>query len=117
METALIGLIGTVFVALTGFIQHRITTRTEKEQTVGDQYKDLVSEIKTWSQDQLAARDEQIESLQGQTESLRADVAELKNAVELWKSKFWTAAKHITILRAGHPDPPAIPSDIADEVK
>ena len=91
---AIIGVVGTV-------IGSHLTEKSQKNkaelETRGPEWEAFTKSIREWTKEQLESRDKSISEM-------REEIAELRDTLEVWKSRYFVAVNHIRQWRLRHPE-------------
>lgn len=91
---AVIGVIGTV-------AGSHLTEKSQKKKAElearGPEWEAFTKSIREWTNEQLESRDKSINEM-------RAEIAELRDKLEVWKSRYFVAVHHIRQWRLRHPE-------------
>ncbi|MHC9804689.1 hypothetical protein ACQXZ0_11240 [Corynebacterium diphtheriae] len=94
-------LLGGGLVAIIGYFTARVTARAQKEsaevEAKGPEWQAYVQEMKDWTTAQLKERDVLISKLE-------VEVGELREKLEVWKSRYYAAIHYIRTLHLSFPD-------------
>lgn len=94
-------ILGGGLVALIGFLGTKATAKAQKESAEigakGPEWQAYVQEMKDWTNAQLKERDVLISKLE-------VEVGELREKLEVWKSRYYAAIHYIRTLHLSFPD-------------
>ncbi|AKN77509.1 hypothetical protein HO100_11445 [Corynebacterium ulcerans] len=94
-------LLGGGLVAIIGFFTAKVTARAQKEsaevEARGPEWQAYVQEMKTWTTEQLKERDVLISKLE-------MEVREVREKLEVWKSRYYVAIHYIRTLLLAFPE-------------
>lgn len=115
LGSALIAMVSAVVVAVIGYASTRLTSSTQKRaaeiEARGPEWESFTKSIREWTNEQLEARDKSIAEMRG-------EIAELRDKLEVWKSRYFIAVTHIRQWRLRHPESVAdmpIPDELEND--
>lgn len=75
----------------------KIMAKAQTNTARGPEWKAFTEELKGWTKDQLAERDAKIDRLQ-------TEVDQLREKLEVWKSRYYIAVHYIRSIHVKFPD-------------
>lgn len=111
IATVIVAIIGVAGTLVGGFLTEKSQKKKAQLETRGPEWESFTRSIREWTNEQLEARDRSIEEM-------RVELAELRDKLEVWRSRYFIAVNHIRQWRLRHPESIAempIPSDLEND--
>lgn len=97
VATVIVAIIGVVGTLVGGFLTEKSQKKKVQLETRGPEWESFTRSIREWTNEQLEARDRSIEEM-------RVELADLRNKLEVWRSRYFIAVNHIRQWRLRHPE-------------
>ena len=111
LATIIVAVIGVAGTVIGGVLTDRNQKKKAELETRGPEWESCTKSIREWTNEQLEARDKSINEM-------RVEIAELRDKLEVWKSRYFIAVNHIRQWRLRHPESVAdmpIPDELEND--
>ncbi|MHB2253378.1 hypothetical protein [Corynebacterium aurimucosum] len=111
LATIIVGAIGVLGTILGTHMTEKSQKKKAELETRGPEWEAFTKSIREWTNEQLQSRDKSIKEM-------RAEIAELRDKLEVWKSRYFIAVNHIRQWRLRHPESVAdmpIPDELEND--
>ncbi|MES3669881.1 hypothetical protein [Corynebacterium diphtheriae] len=93
--------LGGAIVAFIGYLGVKSTSKAQKESAEinakGPEWSAFFKEVQDWTADQIKAQQQEIDHL-------RAEINEVREKLELWKTRYYIAIHYVRQLHLGFPE-------------
>ena len=97
LATIIVAVIGVAGTVIGGVLTDRNQKKKAELEARGPEWESFTKSIREWTNEQLEARDKSINEM-------RVEIAELRDKLEVWKSRYFIAVNHIRQWRLKHPE-------------
>lgn len=111
LATIIVAIIGVAGTVIGSVLTERNQQKKAELETRGPEWESFTKSIREWTNEQLEARDKSIAEM-------RCEIAELRDKLEVWKSRYFIAVTHIRQWRLRHPESVAdmpIPDELEND--
>lgn len=97
LATIIVGVIGVLGTLIGTHLTEKSQKKKAELETRGPEWESFTKSIREWTNEQLKSRDKSINEM-------RVEIAELRDKLEVWKSRYFVAVNHIRQWRLRHPE-------------
>lgn len=97
LATVIVGVIGVLGTLIGTHLTEKSQKKKAELETRGPEWESFTNSIRAWTNEQLKERDKSIAEMRG-------EIAELRDKLEVWKSRYFVAVNHIRQWRLRHPE-------------
>ena len=111
LATIIVGVIGVLGTLIGTHLTEKSQKKKAEIETRGPEWESFTNSIREWTNEQLKERDKSIAEM-------RREIAELRDKLEVWKSRYFIAVSHIRQWRIRHPESVAdmpIPNELEND--
>ncbi|HFG8808113.1 TPA: hypothetical protein ACGIY5_001480 [Corynebacterium striatum] len=111
LATIIVAIIGVAGTVIGSVLTEKSQKKKSELETRGPEWESFTKSIREWTNEQLEARDKS-------TNEMRVEIADLRDKLEVWKSRYFIAANHIRQWRLRHPESVAdmpIPDELEND--
>lgn len=111
LATIIVGVIGVLGTLIGTHLTEKSQKKKAEIETRGPEWESFTKSIREWTNEQLKERDKSINEMRG-------EIAELRDKLEVWKSRYFIAVTHIRQWRIRHPESVAdmpIPNELEND--
>lgn len=111
LATIIVGVIGVLGTLIGTHLTEKSQKKKAEIETRGPEWESFTNSIREWTNEQLKERDKSINEMRG-------EIAELRDKLEVWKSRYFIAVNHIRQWRIRHPESVAempIPDELEND--
>ena len=111
LATIIVGVIGVLGTLIGTHLTEKSQKKKAELETRGPEWESFTKSIREWTNEQPKERDKSIAEMRG-------EIAELRDKLEVWKSRYFIAVNHIRQWRLKHPESVAdmpIPDELEND--
>lgn len=97
LATIIVAIIGVAGTVIGSVLTEKNQKKKAELEVRGPEWESFTKSIREWTNEQLQARDKSIAEMRG-------EIAELRDKLEVWKSRYFIAVNHIRRWRLKHPE-------------
>ena len=111
LATIIVAVIGVAGTVIGSVLTEKNQKKKAELEARGPEWESFTNSIREWTNEQLKERDKSIAEMRG-------EIAELRDKLEVWKSRYFIAVNHIRKWRLRHPESVAdmpIPDELEND--
>ena len=111
LATIIVAIIGVAGTVIGSVLTEKNQKKKAELEVRGPEWESFTKSIREWTNEQLQARDKSIAEMRG-------EIAELRDKLEVWKSRYFIAVNQIRQWRLRHPESVAdmpIPDELEND--